>query len=134
MVKLCQAVARSISKLAVYTAAGGIDPKRAIPVMLDVGTDCQDLLDDPTYMGNRHHRIRGERYDAFLDVYVKTVTTLFPGALLHWENFAPANGRRMLEKYRRQTCTFNEDMQGTGAITLAAAISAVRVCGIPLRQ
>ena len=79
-------------------------------------------------------RVRGERYDAFLDLYVKTVTRLFPNALLHWENFAPGNGRRILEKYRGQTCTFNDDMQGTGAITLAAAISAVRVCGIPLRH
>ena len=102
--------------------------------MLDVGTDRQDLLNDPTYIGNRHPRIRGERYDAFLDLYVKTVTRLFPNALLHWENFAPGNGRRILEKYRGQTCTFNDDMQGTGAITLAAAISAVRVCGIPLRH
>jgi malate dehydrogenase (oxaloacetate-decarboxylating) len=127
-------IGTSISKLAVYTAAGGIDPNRAIPVMLDVGTDRQDLLDDPTYIGNRHPRIRGERYDAFLDLYVKTVTRLFPNALLHWENFAPGNGRRILEKYRGQTCTFNDDMQGTGAITLAAAISAVRVCGIPLRH
>ena len=127
-------IERSIGKLAVYTAAGGIDPNRAIPVMLDVGTDRQDLLDDPTYIGNRHPRIRGERYDAFLDLYVKTVTRLFPNAMLHWENFAPGNGRRILEKYRGQTCTFNDDMQGTGAITLAAAISAVRVCGTALRH
>ncbi len=127
-------IERSIGKLAVYTAAGGIDPNRAFPVVLDVGTDRQDLLDDPTYIGNRHLRVRGERYDAFLDVYVKTVTRLFPNALLHWENFAPDNGRRMLEKYRGETCTFNDDMQGTGAITLAAAISAVRVCGTALRH
>ena len=125
---------RSIGKLAVYTAAGGIDPNRAIPVMLDVGTDRQDLLDDPTYIGNRHMRVRGGRYDAFLDLYVKNVTRLFPNALLHWENFAPRNGRRILEKYRAQTCTFNDDIQGAGAITLAAAISGVRVCGTALRH
>jgi malate dehydrogenase (oxaloacetate-decarboxylating) len=123
-----------IGKLAVYTAAGGIDPNRAIPVMLDVGTDRQDLLDDPTYIGNRHLRIRGTRYDEFLDVYVNTVNRLFPNALLHWANFSPGNGRRILEKYHRQTCTFNDDSQGTGAITLAAAISAVRVCGTALRR
>jgi malate dehydrogenase (oxaloacetate-decarboxylating) len=124
----------SIGKLAIYTAAGGIDPTRVIPVMLDVGTNREDLRDDPTYIGNRHARIRGERYDAFIHTYVETVTRLFPNALLQWEDFAPGNGRRILEKYRGQVCTFNDDMQGTGAITLAAAISAVRVCGTPLRS
>jgi malate dehydrogenase (oxaloacetate-decarboxylating) len=124
----------SIGKLAIYTAAGGIDPARVIPVMLDVGTNRKDLVEDPTYIGNRHARIRGERYDDFIDAYIKTVTTLFPNALLQWEDFAPGNGRRILEKYRDRICTFNDDMQGTGAITLAAAISAVRVCGTPLRN
>ena len=124
----------SIGKLAIYTAAGGIDPTRVIPVMLDVGTNREHLLEDPTYIGNRHARIRGERYDAFIDAYVKAVTTLFPNALLQWEDFAPGNGRRILQKYRDRICTFNDDMQGTGAITLAAAISAVRVCGTPLRK
>jgi malate dehydrogenase (oxaloacetate-decarboxylating) len=124
----------SIGKLAIYTAAGGVDPTRVIPVMLDVGTNRESLLDDPTYIGNRHTRIRGERYDAFIDAYVKAVTTLFPNAMLQWEDFAPGNGRRILEKYRDRICTFNDDMQGTGAISLAAAISAVRVCGTPLRN
>jgi malate dehydrogenase (oxaloacetate-decarboxylating) len=124
----------SIGKLAIYTAAGGIDPTRVIPVMLDVGTNRASLLDDPTYIGNRHARVRGERYDSFIDAYVKTVTTLFPNALLQWEDFAPGNGRRILERYRDRICTFNDDIQGTGAITLAAAISAVRVCGTPLRN
>jgi malate dehydrogenase (oxaloacetate-decarboxylating) len=124
----------SIGKLAIYTAAGGIDPTRVIPVMLDVGTNRQSLLDDPTYIGNRHPRIRGERYDAFIDAYVEAVTKLFPNALLQWEDFAPGNGRRILEKYRDRICTFNDDMQGTGAIALAAAISAVRICGTPLRS
>ena len=124
----------SIGKLAIYTAAGGIDPTRVIPVMLDVGTNRESLLGDPMYIGNRHARIRGERYDAFIDAYVKAVTKLFPNALLQWEDFAPGNGRRILEKYRDRICTFNDDMQGTGAITLAAAISAVRVCGTPLRN
>jgi malate dehydrogenase (oxaloacetate-decarboxylating) len=124
----------SIGKLAIYTAAGGVDPTRVIPVMLDVGTNRKDLLDDPAYIGNRHARVRGERYDAFVDAYVKAVTTLFPNALLQWEDFAPGNGRRILESYRDRICTFNDDMQGTGAITLAAAISAVRACGTPLRN
>jgi malate dehydrogenase (oxaloacetate-decarboxylating) len=124
----------SIGKLAIYTAAGGIDPTRVIPVMLDVGTNRESLLGDPMYIGNRHARIRGERYDAFIDAYVKVASKLFPKALLQWEDFAPGNGRRILEKYRGQISTFNDDMQGTGAITLAAAISAVRVCGTPLRS
>jgi malate dehydrogenase (oxaloacetate-decarboxylating) len=124
----------SIGKLAIYTAAGGIDPARAIPVMLDVGTNRENLLDDPTYIGNRHPRIAGERYDAFIEAYVETATRLFPLALLQWEDFAPGNGRRILEKYRGRMSTFNDDIQGTGAITLAAAISAVRVCGTPLRN
>jgi malate dehydrogenase (oxaloacetate-decarboxylating) len=102
--------------------------------MLDVGTNRQSLLDDPTYVGNRHARVRGARYNAFIDAYVEAVTALFPHALLQWEDFAPANGRRILEKYRDRICTFNDDMQGTGAITLGAAISAVRVCGTPLRN
>jgi malate dehydrogenase (oxaloacetate-decarboxylating) len=124
----------SIGKLAIYTAAGGIDPTRVIPVMLDVGTNRESLLNDPTYIGNRHPRIRGEQYDAFIDAYVKAVTKLFPNALLQWEDFAPGTGRRILERYRGEISTFNEDMQGVGAITLAAAISAVRVCGTPLRN
>ena len=124
----------SIGKLAIYTAAGGIDPARVIPVMLDVGTNRENLLDDPTYVGNRHTRVVGERYDAFIEAYVEAATCLFPSALLQWEDFAPGNGRRILEKYRGRISTFNDDMQGTGAITLAAAISAVRVCGTPLRN
>ena len=124
----------SIGKLAIYTAAGGIDPTRVIPVMLDVGTNRESLLNDPMYIGNRHPRIRGERYDAFIDAYVNAVTRLFPHALLQWEDFAPSTGRHIREKYRDRICTFNDDMQGTGAITLAAAISAVRVCGTPLRN
>jgi malate dehydrogenase (oxaloacetate-decarboxylating) len=124
----------SIGKLAIYTAAGGIDPARVIPVMLDVGTNRESLLSDPMYIGNRHARIRGERYDAFIDAYVKAATKLFPNALLQWEDFAPGNGRRILGRYGDQICTFNDDMQGTGAITLAAVISAVRVCGTRLRN
>jgi malate dehydrogenase (oxaloacetate-decarboxylating) len=86
------------------------------------------------YPGNRHARVRGERYDAFIDAYVKTVTKLFPNALLQWEDFGPGNGRRIIEKYRGQVRTFNDDMQGTGAVTLAAAVSAMRVCGTLLRN
>src|SRR5215469_14283762 len=124
----------SVGKLAVYTAAAGIDPARVIPVMLDVGTNRESLLNNPYYIGNRHARVRGERYDAFIDAYIKTATKLFPKALLHWEDFGPSNARRILEKYRHQVCTFNDDVQGTGAITLAAIYTAVKVSGIAIRE
>jgi malate dehydrogenase (oxaloacetate-decarboxylating) len=124
----------SIGKLAIYTAAGGIDPTRVIPVMLDVGTNRESLLNDPMYPGNRHARVRGERYDAFIDAYVKAAVKLFPNAMLQWEDFGPGNGRRILEKYRGRVRTFSDDFQGTGAITLAAAVSAMRVCGTLLRN
>jgi malate dehydrogenase (oxaloacetate-decarboxylating) len=124
----------SIGKLAIYTAAGGIDPTRVIPVMLDVGTNRDSLLNDPMYPGNRHARVRGDRYDVFIDAYVKAVSKLFPNAMLQWEDFGPGNGRRILEKYRGKIRTFSDDFQGTGAITLAAAVSAMRVCGTLLRS
>jgi malate dehydrogenase (oxaloacetate-decarboxylating) len=124
----------SIGKLAIYTAAGGIDPTRVIPVMLDVGTNRESLLQDPMYIGNRHARISGDRYESFIDSYVRIATKLFPKAVLLWEDFGLSNGRRVLEKYRDHIPTFSDDLQGTGAITLAAAISAMRVCGEPLRN
>ncbi len=124
----------SIGKLAIFTAAGGIDPLRAIPVMLDAGTNRESLLKDPMYIGNRHPRVGGERYEAFIDAYVKAATKLFPKAVLNWADFATSSGRRILAKYRDQFPTFNDDLQGTGAIALAAAISAARVCGAPLRN
>ena len=124
----------AIGKLAIYTAAGGIDPARVIPVMIDVGTNRQSLLDDPMYPGNRHARIRGERYDKFIDAYMRTAARLFPNALLQLEDFAMGNARRILEKYHGQFRTFSDDLQGTGAITLAALVSAMRVCGTPLRN
>ena len=122
----------SIGKLAIYTAAGGINPSRAIPVMLDVGTNRESLLNDPMYIGNRHTRVRGDRYDAFIDAYIKAATSRFPHAVLQWEDFVPENGRQILRKYRDGFCTFNDDIQGTGAITLAAVISALRVSGTRL--
>jgi malate dehydrogenase (oxaloacetate-decarboxylating) len=102
--------------------------------MLDVGTNREELLGDPMYVGNRHPRIRGDRYAEFLDLYVKTVRRLYPRAVLIWEDLAPENGRRILARYRDAMCTFNDDIQGTGAIALAAAISAIRVCGTTMRS
>jgi malate dehydrogenase (oxaloacetate-decarboxylating) len=122
-------IAISIGKLAVYTAAAGIDPDRVIPVMLDVGTDRESLLNDPLYVGNRHSRVRGDRYDQLIAAYVETASRLFPSALLHFEDFGPSNARRILNQYRDKARIFNDDMQGTGAITLAAILSGMRVAG-----
>jgi malate dehydrogenase (oxaloacetate-decarboxylating) len=119
----------SIGKLAVYTAAAGIHPDRVIPVSLDVGTDRESLLNDPMYVGNRHSRVRGERYDKLIAAYVETASRLFPNALLHFEDFGPSNARRILNEYRDKARIFNDDMQGTGAITLAAILSGLRVTG-----
>ena len=119
----------SVGKLAVYTAAAGIYPARAIAVNLDCGTDNQQLLDDPAYLGNRHPRIRGERYDAFIAEYLRAASELFPQALLHFEDFGPSNARRILERYRGTYRIFNDDMQGTGAIVTAAVISGMKVTG-----
>jgi malate dehydrogenase (oxaloacetate-decarboxylating) len=124
----------AIGKLAICTAAGGIDPTRVIPVMLDVGTNRESLLADPMNPGHRHARVRGERYDAFIDAYVKTATQLFPNALLQWEDFGPGPARRIHQKYRGRYRTLNDNLQGTGAVTLAAAVSAMRVCGTLLRN
>jgi malate dehydrogenase (oxaloacetate-decarboxylating) len=122
----------AVGKLAVYTAAGGIDPARTIPVMLDVGTDRQSLLDDPLYIGNRHPRVPAAEYDAFLDAFTQAVGKLFPRALLHWEDLGVANARRLLERYRNERLTFNDDIQGTGAVNLAAVLAATRATGRPL--
>jgi malate dehydrogenase (oxaloacetate-decarboxylating) len=124
----------AIGKLTVYTAAGGIDPSRVLPVILDVGTNRESLLDNPLYIGRRHPRIRGGRYDAFIDTFVKTATRMFPNAMLHWEDFALPNARPILERYRNDFCTFNDDIQGTGAVSLAVVLSAVRASDIPLEQ
>ena len=124
----------AVGKLAVYTAAAGIDPRRVIPVSLDVGTDNENLLNDPLYLGNRHARVRGSAYDAFIEEYLKVASSLFPGALLHFEDFGPDNARRILVTRRDRYRIFNDDIQGTGAITLAAVLSAVKVTGIPLRD
>jgi len=124
----------AVGKLAVYTAAGGIDPNRALPVMLDVGTDRQSLLEDPLYIGNRRHRVPTEEYDSFLDAFVEVAGRLFPKAMLHWEDIGLANARRLLDRYRRRLLTFNDDIQGTGAVNLAAVLAAVRATGTELKD
>ena len=124
----------AIGKLTVYIAAAGIHPRRVLPVVLDVGTDNHALLTDPMYLGNRHSRVRGERYDAFIDKYVETAHRMFPNALLHWEDFGVDNARRILDRYARDICTFNDDMQGTAAVALAAAVAGVRAAGSRMRD
>ncbi|MEV7468627.1 NAD-dependent malic enzyme [Streptomyces kronopolitis] len=124
----------SVGKLAVYTAAAGLHPGRCIPVVLDVGTDNETLLNDPLYLGVRHSRTRGKAYDDFVASYLATACELFPRALLHFEDFGPGNARRILEQYNGRYRIFNDDLQGTGAITLAAAMSALRVTGVPFKD
>ena len=124
----------AVGKLAVYTAAGGINPYRTIAVMLDVGTNRHSLLEDPLYLGNRHPRVPTEDYEGFIDSYVTTAARMFPDALLHWEDFGAGNAHRILERYRDRVFTFNDDIQGTGAINLAAVYSGVRASGIALRD
>ena len=124
----------SVGKLAVYTAAAGVDPRRVIPVSLDVGTDNEGLLNDPLYLGNRHARVRGAAYDAFIAKYLQTASSLFPGALLHFEDFGAGNARRILVAYRDRYRIFNDDMQGTGAVVLAGLFNALKVTGTRWRD
>ena len=121
-------------KLAVYTAAAGIHPSRCLPVVLDMGTDNLRLLNDDMYLGARHARVRDERYDRLIDAYVTAASKQFPHAMLHWEDFGASNARRILDRYAGQVCTFNDDMQGTAAVVLAAAFAAVRVAGTRMRD
>ena len=127
-------IAISIGKLAVYTAAGGIDPARTLPVVLDVGTNRQRLLEDPLYLGNRHQRVEASTYDAFVDAYVRAARRLFPHAMLHWEDLGAANARRVLDRYKDECCTFNDDIQGTGAVALAAVLSGLKASGGSLAE
>jgi len=124
----------AVGKLAVYTAAAGIDPRRVIPVSLDVGTNNEGLLNDPLYLGNRHARVRGAAYDAFIKKYLQTASSRFPNALLHFEDFGADNARRILVTYRDQYRIFNDDMQGTGVITMAGLFSALKVTGTRWRD
>jgi len=119
----------SVGKLAVYTAAAGIHPGRTIAVNLDCGTDNEALLNDPAYLGERHARVRGARYDELINEYLSVAAELFPRALLHFEDFGPTNARRILLANREKYRIFNDDMQGTGAIVIAAVVSGMKVTG-----
>jgi malate dehydrogenase (oxaloacetate-decarboxylating) len=124
----------SIGKLAVYTAAAGIDPHRVLPVVLDVGTDQESLLNDPMYIGYRHGRVRGQAYYDFIDRYVQAARRVFPRALLHWEDFGSTTCRRILDRYKDTVPTFNDDMQGTGAIVMSGLFNALKVAGARWRD
>lgn len=118
-----------IGKLSLYTLCAGIHPQRTLPILLDVGTDNTELLKDPLYLGWRHHRVRSQRYDEFIEAFVKAVERRFPDVLLQWEDFAKHNASRVLEHYRDRLRTFNDDIQGTGAVTLAGLLAATRISG-----
>ena len=123
-----------IGKLSLYTLIGGIDPARTLPIVLDVGTDNVELLEDPQYLGWRHRRISDDEYYAFIDDFVKAVQEQLPDVLLQWEDFATVHAQPILERYRDKLLTFNDDIQGTAAVTLGALHGASQVAGRPLSQ
>src|SRR5271169_3550546 len=123
-----------IGKMALYTALAGIRPEWCLPILLDVGTDNEERLADPLYIGWRNKRVRGADYEGFVDTFVTAVKRRWPHVLLQWEDFAGGNAAKFLARYRDQLCTFNDDIQGTAAIATATLLSAINVTGVPLEQ
>ena len=119
----------SVGKLMVYTGAAGIDPSMVLPLVIDAGTNREELRNNPNYLGNRHERVRGERYYDFIDQFVQTAERLFPKLYLHWEDFGRSNAANILEKYRKQIPTFNDDIQGTGIVTLGGIFGSLDISG-----
>lgn len=124
----------SVGKLMVYTAAAGIDPSMVLPLVIDAGTNRKELLENPNYLGNRHERVRGDRYYDFVDQFVQTAERLFPKLYLHWEDFGRSNAANILGKYRKQIPTFNDDIQGTGIVTLGAIFGSLAITGGKLSE
>lgn len=123
-----------IGKLSLYTACAGIDPATTLPILLDTGTDNQDRLEDPVYIGWRHERVRGEDYDDFVDAFVDAVERRWPHVLLQFEDFARSNALRLLERYRDKLCTFNDDIQGTAAVAAGSLLAAARATDSKLKD
>jgi malate dehydrogenase (oxaloacetate-decarboxylating) len=123
-----------IAKLMVYVLCAGVNPNRVLPLQIDVGTNNEHLLNDPMYLGWRHPRLIGEKYDEMIETVVSAIRKKLPRAYLHWEDFGRENARRNLERYHNQMCTFNDDMQGTGAVTLVALLAALKRTKIPLTE
>ncbi len=123
-----------VGKLSLYTLCAGIHPVTTLPILLDVGTDNRQLLDDPLYLGWRHERVRGAEYDQFIEAFVQAVTDKYPNVLLQWEDFSKHNAPRLLERYRDRLCTFNDDIQGTGAVTVAGILAASKLTGTSFRD
>jgi malate dehydrogenase (oxaloacetate-decarboxylating) len=123
-----------IGKMALYTALGGIPPEHCLPILLDVGTDNEARLADPIYIGWQHKRVRGQQYDEFIEKFVSAVERRWPNILLQWEDFAGINAAILLRRYRDRLCTFNDDIQGTAAITTGTLLAAVRATGLPLKE
>ena len=119
----------SVGKLMVYTGAAGIDPSIVLPLVIDAGTNREELRNNPNYLGNRHERVRGDRYYDFIDQFVQTAERLFPKLYLHWEDFGRLNAANILEKYRKQIPTFNDDIQGTGIVTLGGIFGSLDISG-----
>ncbi|MDT9564959.1 malolactic enzyme [Streptococcus mutans] len=119
----------SVGKLMVYTGAAGIDPATVLPLVIDAGTNREELRNNPNYLGNRHERVRGDRYYDFIDQFVQTAERLFPKLYLHWEDFGRSNAANILEKYRKEIPTFNDDIQGTGIVTLGGIFAAMDITG-----
>jgi malate dehydrogenase (oxaloacetate-decarboxylating) len=123
-----------VGKLSLYSVCAGINPATTLPIQLDSGTDNPDLLNDPLYLGWRHERVRGKEYDDFIEAFVQAIMRKLPNVLLQWEDFSKNNASRLLDRYRNRLCTFNDDIQGTGAVTLAGLLASMKITGSRLRD